>query len=147
MNTNHFQLGLISALSIGLGLALSSSPAIGYPSGPVVSTGSSPIMNTGGYITDYGWNTVMTAPAEHDLVVTDVVFSSDHSGAGDPDLRLSTGENVGQFYIFGGSYHSGGVVHLDLKTGIRVPAGESLQLNTNTSNNIRYAFSGYLAQP
>ena len=147
MTTSHFQLGLICTLSIGLGMALSSSPAIGYPSGPVVSRGSSPIVNAGGRLSDPGWVSVMTAPSEYDLVVTDIVFSSDNSGAGNPDLRLSSGESVGQFYVYGGSYNGGGVVHLDLKTGIRIAAGQSLELNSNTTNNIAYAFSGYLAQP
>lgn len=35
MQTSAFQLGLISALSLGLGLAVSSKAAIGYPTGAV----------------------------------------------------------------------------------------------------------------
>ncbi len=147
MQTPHFQLVLVAALSVALGISISSSAAEGYPAGPVVSKGSSPIINAGGSRVADGWFTVISATEEHDLVVTDLVLSSDHSGAGAPRFRLDTGEDVGQMYVFGGSYHGGGVVHLNLQTGIRVPAGQSLEMNTETTNTVRYAMSGYLAQP
>ncbi len=54
MHTSHFQLGLISVLSLALGISLSSSAAEGYPAGATVSTGSNPIINSGGAITTDG---------------------------------------------------------------------------------------------
>ena len=147
MQTSKFQLVLVAALALALGISLSSSPAEGYPAGPVVSTGSSPIINSGGAVSTGGWFTVISATEDHDLVVTDVVLSADMSGAGSPRFQLSTGADVGQLFVFGGSYHSGGVVHLNLETGIRIPAGQSLMMDTDTTNTIRYMMSGYLAQP
>ena len=147
MQTSHFQLGLVATLAHALGIYLSSTPAEGYPAGPVVSKGSNPIINSGGSVSVDGWFEVIRATSDHDLVVTDVVLSADVSGAGTPRLRLDSGEDVGQVFVFGGSYHSGGAVHLNLQTGIRVPAGQALEMETGTSNTIRYLFSGYLAQP
>jgi len=147
MQTSPLQLGLISALALGLGISLSSPPAIGYPSGPVVSMGSSPIVNVGGERSDPGWFSVVSASSENDLIITDVVFAADISGAGEPKLRLTTGEDIGHYFVFGGSYNSGGVVHLNFKTGIRIPAGAGLEMDTQTTNDINYAFSGYHAHP
>jgi hypothetical protein len=124
------------------------SPANGHPMGTVVSTGSNPIVNAAGQLSDHGFVSIMTAPADQDVVITDLVFSADHSGAGEPELRLaSTGKVVGRYFIFGGSYHGGGPTHIALQTGIKIPAGDSLELDINTTNDVNYAISGYYAQP
>lgn len=122
--------------------------AMAHPMTPVVSTGSNPIVNVAGRLTDPGFVSVITAPADQDIVITDLIFSADISGAGEPELRLaSTHATVARYWVFGGSYHSGGPNHYALQTGIRIPAGDSLELNINTTNDINYTMSGYYAQP
>jgi hypothetical protein len=131
-----------------LAWAATTTPATGHPMGAVVSTGSNPIVNAAGRLTDPGFVSIVTAPADQDVVITDLVFSADHSGAGEPELRLaSTGTVVGRYFIFGGSYHGGGPAHFALQTGIKIPAGDSLELNIHTTNDVNYAISGYYAQP
>ena len=138
----------LATFCIAVGWLFASSPAQGHPSGMVVSTGSNPIVNVAGQLSSSAWVSVLTAPEDQDIVVTDLVFSANHSGAGEPELRLaSTTQTVGRYFIFGGSYHGGGPAHFSLQTGIRVPAGDSLELNINTTNYVNYSLSGYYAQP
>ena len=92
MQTSRFQLGLIATLAAGLGAALSSSPAIGYPSGPVVSSGTNPVWAIGGTLPGET-RTVLTAPADQDMVVTDVLITGD-SGHERAYLNLQDGTRV-----------------------------------------------------
>lgn len=142
------RLSALATICIALGWTFASSPAQGHPSGMVVSTGANPIVNAAGQLSSPAWVTVMTAPTGQDIVLTDLVFSANHSGAGEPELRLaSTAQTVGRYFIFGGSYYGGGPAHFSLQTGIRIPAGDSLELNINTTNYVNYSLSGYYAQP
>jgi hypothetical protein len=142
------RLSMLATTCIAIGWTVVSNPAQGHPSGMVVSTGTNPIVNVAGQLSSSAWVTVMTAPADQDIVVTDLVFSANHSGAGEPELRLgSTSTTVGRYFIFGGSYNGGGPAHFSLLTGIRIPAGDSLELNINTTNYVNYSLSGYYAQP
>ncbi len=147
MNHSTHWVFLITTI-LTLGWAMTTGVASGHPAGTVVSTGSNPIVNAAGRLTDFGFVTIMTAPADQDVVITDLVFSADHSGAGEPELRIeSTEKVVGRYFVFGGSYHGGGVVHIALQTGIKIPAGDSLELNINTSNDVNWAISGHYTQP
>jgi hypothetical protein len=114
----------------------------------VVSTGTNPIVNVAGQLTSAVWVAVLSAPATQDIVVTDLVFSANDSGAGEPQLRLaSSHDTVGRYFIFGGSYHGGGASHFSLQTGIRIPAGDSLELNINTTNQVNYSLAGTTPSP
>ena len=138
----------IATIGAAIVWAATSSPANGHSTGMMVSTGTNPIVNTAGQLHSIAWVSVLTAPSTQDIVVTDLVFSANISGAGEPELRLaSTHDTVGRYFIFGGTYHGGGPSHFSLQTGIRIPAGDSLELNVNTSNYINYSLSGYYAQP
>ena len=138
----------LATICTAIGWMVASNPAQGHPTGMVVSTGTNPIVNVAGQLSSSAWVAVLTAPASQDIVVTDLVFSANHSGAGEPELRLaSTTETVGRYFIFGGSYYGGGPAHFSLQTGIRIPAGDSLELNINTTNYVNYSLSGYYAQP
>ena len=138
----------LAAICTAIGWIVTSTPAEGHPTGMVVSTGTNPIVNVAGQLSSAAWVTVLSAPPAQDIVVTDLVFSANHSGAGEPQLRLASSlDTVGRYFIFGGSYHGGGASHFSLQTGIRIPAGDSLELNINTTNYVNYSLSGYYAQP
>jgi hypothetical protein len=168
MQTSRFQLGLIAALSCALGLALSTSPAIGYPAGPSVSYGSNPIVSAGGVVYGGESTSVFTAPADQDVVVTDLLLSSNADNeclrAHQSTLTLSSGAVVGKFDTHSSwvkryyEYDSspGLSVSHTFGSGIRVPAGQSLTLSTAESwqygscsgtYGVAYSVSGYQSQP
>ena len=137
----------IAAYTCILGLSLSPTLSHAHPTTAAISTGTNPIVNVAGQRREYGLFEIIAAPEGQDIVITDVVFSADSSGAGEPMLKLGSGAVVGRYFIFGGTYHGGGPAHFALQTGIRIPAGDTLLMETNTSNAINYSFSGYYAQP
>ena len=120
------------------GLSLSPTPSHAHPTTAAISTGTNPIVNVAGQRRAHGPFEIIAAPEGQDIVITDVVFSADSSGAGEPILKLVSGDVVGRYFIFGGTYHGGGPSHFALHTGIRIPAGDTLMMETNTSNAINY---------
>ncbi len=173
MQTSRFQLGLTTALSIGLGatltIALSSRDAIGYPaaaislgSNPAVAAGGSMSMPTSGAATA----TLLTAPADQDVILTDLSISgtSDWTSCSERwpvTLTTSGGVTVGEYTAGIGStndYSFPKELELHLLTGIRVPAGESLELSTyrdawggscswSRVATVRWGISAYHAEP
>ena len=170
MHTSRFQLGLMATLAVSLGYTLASSQAIGYPAGPAVSTGTNPVVSAGGLVLHESDSTVLTAPSDQDIIVTDLVLTSysdltckrtHHSS-----LSLSSGEVVATFEtnspwaIRYYDYNSDGgdAISHSFASGLRIPAGQSLNLAVSQSNNygscsssssfgVRYTVSGYQAQP
>ena len=120
-----------------------------HPLGSAVSTGTNPIVNAAGRRSDGpGFETVLTAPADQDIVITDLVFSVEPGGSSQPILKLaSTGTIVGRYFIYGANFNGGGLTHLSLQTGLRVPAGDTLQLDPDSWNILNYSLTGYYAQP
>lgn len=168
MQTSRFQIGLIAILSCALGLAMSTGTAIGYPAGPSVSSGSNPIVSSGGLVYAGESTTVFTAPADQDVIVTDVLLSSNSSGqclrAHQSTLTLSSGTVVGKFdtssswikQYYDWDSSAGLSVNHTYGSGLRVPAGESLSLSaTQTSAGgacsgtygVAYSLSGYHSRP
>jgi len=168
MQTSRFQLGLIAALSCALGLALSTSPAIGYPAGPSVSYGLNPVVSSGGLVYATESATVVTAPADQDVIVTDVLLSSNTDAncirSHQSTLTLSSGTVVGIFDTsssWAQKYYDwdsspGMSVNHTFGSGIRVPAGQSLNLAISQSwsqgscsgtYGVAYSISGYRSQP
>ena len=137
------------ALAVLVAVVLNPLTAHAHPMGSMVSKGSNPIVNVGGSRTEGpGIETVFTAPSDQDVVVTDIIFSTEAGALVRPTLKLDTsGTIVGQYFVFGANYASGGLIHLSLQTGIRIPAGESLQLEHDSWSHLHYAFSGYYTQP
>ena len=175
---NRFHLSLTVGLAVSLGavatIALSPQDAIGYPAGPAVSVGANPVVHAGGTA---NWGTsadLFTAPADHDIVITDIVLSGNtdsHTCKAQAWVKMdSASGTLGEFSVgtpmlrTSSWVTSGGETNLvvDLASGLRLPAGETAQLSVSTDglsydcnspssypNRVRvhYAISGYLAQP
>jgi len=169
MQTSRFQLGLIATLAIGLGFSLASSEAIGYPAGAAISKGANPVWSTGGDATRSSTSSVFTAPADQDVVVTDIGIDFKVK---DPTCMMTV---VATFKIEGSdtvlskrsvsmnwwsnSYAGQGqTFDVAMNSGLRLPAGETLSLVTSSelwdscesgarTNDLVYTLSGYYAQP
>jgi len=173
MQNNHFQISLIAVLSLGLGMAISSGSAIGYPSSGAVSYGANPVFSVGGGVYSGSDAVVVTAPGDHDLVITDAVLTSNTDARCKRThrsiLTLSSGTTVGRIltnspvydtYGNGATSDPGSAGTYRFESGIRVPAGESLSLTVSqrwlygadcdgsaSEYAVYYTFSGYKAQP
>ena len=147
MVTSRFQLGLIATLAVGLGFSLTSSEAIGYPAGAAVSLGTNPVWSAGGEFSSTAYTEFITAPSDREVVITDFLLSVEHGQSELLFLRLASGEVVGKLLISGASHNGGGPVSHTMTSGVRVPAGEELQIKTHWGNTIHYTLSGYYAQP
>jgi len=174
MQTSRFHLGLTTALAVGLGATitavLSPSNAVGYPSA-AISSGTNPIATTGGtvslspYPTDGATAALATAPATQDLIVTDLVITgtSDYSDCSErwPVTLSAGGVVLGEYTAGIGSANDFSFpedLKLHLQSGIRVPAGESLEMaiyrdawggscSWSRTATVRWGLSGYHAQP
>ena len=171
VQTSRFQIGLIAILSVAVGTLLSSSLAVGYPSASAVSVGVNPVVSAGGSITAGSTEVAITAPADQDLVITDVILTSfsnlDCKRAHASTLSLSSGDVVAAFETNAANqmrfydYDSdgGGSVAHQFSSGLRVLAGESLSIDVSQTSGagpscssssaygVRYTLSGYQAQP
>jgi len=142
MQTSRFQLGLIATLAIGLGFSLASSDAIGYPAGSAVSLGSNPVWSMGGTPDS---TESLTAPADQDMIITDVHFSNTDGHWLRMEMYLM-GTPVAGFTSDDTSDRQA----VALRSGIRVPAGQELTINFEAYYGLgstRYTVSGYYAQP
>jgi hypothetical protein len=161
MQSSRFQIGLIATLAMGLGFSVASSEAVGYPSGPTVSTGANPVISQGGVLLLGGTDTVLTAPADQDIVVTDIVLgvtNATYYCEGSFQVAAMVGSELkGQFAVGTPNLEQGQIRNeiISLNSGIRVPAGSSLNLEFNyhyrdcsdSSFRLNYTASGYYAQP
>ncbi len=149
MQTSRFQLGLIATLAVGLGFSLASSDAVGYPAGAAVSMGSNPVWNHAGEIANNSTVTLATAPADQDLMLTDLFIQT--QGSLYVSLLLDDDSMVGRYYAWGAVHNDGGgnsPINQQFTSPIRVPAGQSLRLvNCNCGSTAFYNTHGYYAQP
>jgi hypothetical protein len=155
MQTSRFQLGLIAVLALGLGYTLSSSPAVGYPAGSATSLGSNPVIAVGGTVSS-STAELFTAPADQDVVVTDVWLTmANRSCSSVVDFVTSAGATVSTVklfsYFYEGTYeatHSqpGSVQH-SFGSGLPLPAGQSLEIIESGGCAVAYTVSAYYAQP
>jgi len=167
MQTSRFQIGLITALAAGLGATLTSSNAVGYPASAAISLGTNPVWSTGGGMESGSSTTVVVAPSDQDLVLTDVVMSPE---LGDmtcelimrAQLSLDSGEELARYTLTLDSYSASASGSMTIRgvdshyiSGMRIPAGQGLILQATTigegyscsSEQITYGLSGYSAQP
>jgi len=161
--TSH-PLNIVLAMLLGIAgtVALTSTPAVGYPAS-AVSTGFSPIVSAAGRHNDTQ-TTLLLEATEHDVVITDVVLSmsSDNNDycmvSFAHKLQLSDGTIIGELAA---GMHSPAAnqpnvdptVSMRLQSGLRVPAGDSLTMQTDRrykngcgDATVHYTVSGYLAQ-
>ena len=165
MNNQQFQFALVAALSLGLGYSIASKDAIGYPAGSAVSYGANPVVSTGGSITPGGTATLFEAPADHDIVVTDMAFDVEFTDQTCISMTRLSFTLAGSSTVlarrsvvtaFWGSDHWQTYnVNTAMDSGVRVPAGETLQVAaesryvdgcSDSSRGLAYTVSGYLAQ-
>jgi hypothetical protein len=139
MQTSRFQLGLIAILAMCLGLSLSSTEAVGYPSAGAVSMGSNPLWARAGQLDDGSIHPVITAPADQDIVVTDISL---HATGSSVSVRMFLDDGTDLAYVFANSTYDSALV-----SGIPVPAGKTLQLQRQYGGQLFHNFSGYYASP
>ena len=139
MQTSRFQLGLIATLALCLGFSLSSSDAVGYPSSTTVSMGSNPLWARAGNLDDYDVHTIITAPGDQDIILTDLAV---HATGSSVSVRLFLDDGTDLAYIYANSTYDSALV-----SGLPVPAGRTLQIQREWGGRFYHNFSGYYAQP
>ncbi|MCP4816769.1 MAG: hypothetical protein GY888_30015, partial [Planctomycetaceae bacterium] len=167
MSIDRFQLVFTTTLAVATGvlatMALGPSSAEGYPAAASVSYGHNPVMASGGSLPMGESITVFSAPADQDIIITDVVLTPDAADyycmAGIQfRLALGSGASVGTYsmqiksdYDRGYTSFSQNVI-AQYASGIRIPAGDSLQASADFryeyscdsgSISVSYAMSGY----
>ena len=151
MQPTRYHLTLTIGLAAGLGattsLLLNSPPAEGYPTS-AISVGTNPVDAWAGTFTTTPV-TVFSAPADQDIVVTDLHFSCNYACDQRVVLTRSDGTLVGSYWISGGygSSLDGVSVQQSLTSGLPIPAGQSLSAVSTGSYTVSYTLSGYLSQP
>ena len=167
MSANNVQLFAIIGLATGFGaaltMALQVNSAVGYPAGSAVSLGSNPIVSSGGRVNAEGASeVVLNGDGTNDLIVTDLLLSgttfSGCKGLIAVNLmRTDSGATVARM-IVDARYHDytqTGVIDSHMVSGIRLPAGANLRIETNMDYRdcsgsyyaLDYTLSGYYAQP
>lgn len=160
-----FVLGALSTNIFSSRRASAEYSSVNYGQNPVVSHAGTVQMSTS--------ETVVTSPSTQDIIFTDISlmpFTNDGDCLyfQEVELRLLSGTVVGSYEVtnsFLTCYYdcdgaAGTVVQQHLNSGIRIPAGESLEIevamtsrtngrgncSTNPTSGIRYTLSGYLAR-
>ena len=147
--------GMLSALvflSIGW---WSAQPVHARPIG--VSSGSNPLFSWAGQQSHSASSNIGNAPTTHDVVLTDVALTTSSfcgSHGYDVTLQTSSGAEIGKFRLSSAyandSGHFVSNVSAHFRSGLVLPAGESLTLSNNGGYQdckLNYTLSGYTAQP
>ena len=168
METNGWKMMAVAGFAALGGMVwcqlLSPSVAVGYPSGAAVSYGANPIESIGGSATSSSSSTAWdNSSGADDVVITDIVLALGNNTAdcyGQENVWfVIDGETVGHYLLqpYAGSISNGVVgsrLALTLSSGIRVPAGEILEMHTSYSTwgglcslTVYYSLHGYHAAP
>jgi len=152
-------------ICIGLTTAMVIVPrsATGYPT-TTVSSGVNPVVSVGGaiYIPSSGTSiTPISAPADQDLIITDVVLgiTNTYSSDCDANFQVELGDGsttLGQFAV-GYPNLDKAQLHnetISFSSGIRIAAGDALHVSVTSPwvscgyvHTLNYTVSGYHAQP
>jgi hypothetical protein len=144
MKTANFQITLIACLAAGLGFSLASSQAIGYPGSAAISYGTSPVWSMGGEFT--GAETmIISAPADQDMIITDVFGASRGSRTVDFFIEQDDGTKAAAFRSATNNYYYQSPTVFHMESGVRIPAGETM--NFRSTEGMLYTLSGYYAHP
>ncbi len=106
----------------------------------MISVGQNPIFSKGGYNGGIQTTYTVSAVANQEIVVTDVSISGQFNH--DIELVFSTsgGEEIGRYKTWNYSNYPGpGTMNANLNSGLRVPAGEDLQVTVNGRGTFTYA--------
>ena len=136
--------------------------------GSAISYGQNPVTSIGGTAYDGETKVLFTAPADQDIIVTDLILTSysdmDCKRNHKSEIILGSGAVLGQFEthssISRGSYSSsaGLAVQHAFSSGVRIPANDTLTFvvtqtgadgscsGTGANYGVRYMLSGYYAQ-
>ncbi len=168
----RFQLCFTSGMAMCLGGMLAQSvlsrDAAGYPAA-TISHGTNPIVSVGGAFSigpsDTASEALITAPADQDVIITDLQFSGTSTSSSCSErwpVTLTSGGSTIAAYTSGigstndYSYPEG--LSVRLASGLRVSAGETLSLDVyreawdgscswSREASFRWTVSGYMAQP
>ncbi len=155
---------LIAVLAMGLGFSLASSPAIGYPATGATGADRNPIVSAGGTVSGSSVVPILTAPADQDIVITDVILGArDHySCMAQAQVSITDGATVlGSFAIGLNTQRPDYTIYKPhvaarLESGILIQAGMPVELQIHHTGGLHcdgglmeidYTVSGYLAQP
>ena len=111
-----------------------------------VSMGQNPIFSKGGY--NGGSQTTHTIPAvaNQEIIVTDVSISGQFNYDIEVVFNTSGGEEIGRYKTWNYSNYPGpGIMNANLTSGLRVPAGEDLQVVVNGRGT--FTFAGKYVHP
>ena len=143
VSESRFQTLCIVGLAFLLGFIVSAQPAVGYPAGAAISTGANPLWSQGGE-TSSGVTISIPAEIDSDLIITDIVFTSDYGNIEYVTLRGADGKVHGKFQLQTYNSMERHISH-SYSSGIRIPAGEALEITS--TGRVYYSLSGYHAQP
>ena len=154
MNTQIFYgISAILLSTSALVYAINSAQAI--PSTQTISYGSNPVFSVGGVISNAS-STVITAPADQMMVVTDVVLSmNNNTCTSQVNFTDSSGTVVSSFKLHSklrdsgyGATHAGpSSIQHAFNSGIPVAALDMLTIAESGSCAVAYTLSGYYARP
>lgn len=125
-----------------------------YPT-PSVSFDANPVVSIGGTISGTT-TTVLTAPSDQMIVVTDVWLTMNQNNCTSKvTLNTSSGSTLAEAklhsyrYSFGGGIsnsHPTSIQH-NFSSGLPIPVNESLEVTESGSCSVSFTISGYFAQP
>jgi hypothetical protein len=154
---NNSNLLVTAILFVSLGILLQGFSDAKAQIGPSTSFANNPVVSAAGDSS----GTLFTAPANHQIVITDVVLTASGNNGNSyacistTTLTTSTGTLLGQFQITADTYQGNSyngqtspsnIVHT-FASGLPVPTGETVDISITGNCTVNYTISGYHAHP
>jgi len=112
----------------------------------ILSMGQNPIFSKGGYNGGSQSSHTIPAIAGQEIIVTDVSISGQYSQDIEMVFTTSSGAEIGRYKTWNyANYAGSGVINSNMVSGLRVPAGEDLQVTINGAGT--YTFAGKYVHP
>lgn len=112
----------------------------------MLSLGQNPIFSKGGYNNGIQTMYTISAVANQEIVVTDVSISGQFNHDIEMIFMTSGGEEIGRYKTWNYSNYPGpGIMNASLNSGLRVPAGEDLQVTVDGRGT--FTFAGKYVHP
>jgi len=133
--------------------AINSAQAI--PSAQTISYGSNPVFSVGGVVSNTS-TTVVTAPSDQMMVVTDVVLSmNNNTCTSQINFTDSSGTVVSSFKLhsklrdsgYGATHAAPSLIQHAFNSGIPIGTLDTLTIVESGSCSVAYTLSGYYARP